>query len=130
MPAFNNISLTTILYIFASMGCTVGANILLKQGAMRPGYFETWPLSLINMNTFFGGIFFLSAFIFYLMVLKKMPLNLAQSIFSIQFVLVILAASIFLKESISLQRWIGILLITIGIITVAYSTGSNINQKP
>ena len=79
----------TIMYIAGSMCCTVFANLLLKQGAMRPGVGVFWPLSLVNGHVVLGAVLFVFAFLLYLMVLRRMPLNVAQAIFSLQFVLVI-----------------------------------------
>ena len=55
----------------------------------------------------------------YSWVLRWMPLNVAQSFTSIQFVAVILASSVIL-EPITVGRWIGIALIGAGIAVVSF----------
>ena len=114
-----NSNLVTGVYIVASMSCTVVGNLLLKTGVQQQGISTVWPLSLLNMRTFLGAITFSFAMIFYMMVLKRTALNLAQSIFALQFVLVIIAANVVLHEPIGMQRWIGIGLIAAGLFVIS-----------
>lgn len=114
-----NSNLVTGLYIVASMSCTVVGNLLLKTGVQQQGISTVWPLSLLNMRTFLGAITFSFAMIFYMMVLKRTALNLAQSIFALQFVLVIIAANVVLHEPIGMQRWMGIGLIAAGLFVIS-----------
>ena len=113
------------LFILASMSCTVIGNLLLKTGVQQAGVSEIWPLSLLNARTFLGAISFCFAMIFYMMVLKRTTLNLAQSIFALQFVLVIIAANVILNEPIGLQRWIGIGLIAGGLFVISLTSPSS-----
>ena len=121
----SNIVITGSL-ILASMTFTVVGNLLLKVGSGERGVGTVWPFSLLNMQTFLGAIAFCFALTLYLMVLKRTSLNLAQSIFAAQFVLVILAANIILNEPIGMYRWFGIALIALGLIVVAISPGPSV----
>jgi len=112
--------------VLGSMLCTVGGNLLLKIGAGERGVGSSWPFSLLNMHTFLGAIAFCLAMLMYLMVLKRTALNLAQSIFALQFVLVIFAAHFVLDEPIGFYRWIGIALIAAGLLVVAISPSATI----
>ena len=114
-----NSNLLTGLYIVVSMSCTVIGNLLLKTGVHQPGISSVWPISLLNMRTAMGALSFCLAMIFYMMVLKRTALNLAQSIFALQFVLVIVAANFVLHEPIGMQRWLGIGLIAAGLFTIS-----------
>lgn len=125
----NNNILTTGALVVASMACTVVGNLLLKVGADKKGLASTWPISLLNMQTFLGALAFCCAMVFYIMVLKRTALNLAQSIFAAQFVLVILAANFVLNEPIGLYRWIGIALIALGMIVVAVAPATSLTMK-
>ena len=118
--------IVTGLLIVASMACTVAGNLLLKLGSGEPGVSPIWPLSLLNWKTFLGALVFCCAMIFYIMVLKRTSLNLAQSIFATQFVLVILAAFFVLGESIGPYRWFGIGLIAAGLFVIAIAPPSAI----
>ena len=125
----NNNILITGAFIIASMACTVVGNLLLKVGSGQKGVSSIWPVSLLNLQTFLGAIAFCLAMIFYIMVLKRTALNLAQSIFAAQFVLVILAANFVLNEPIGLYRWVGIALIALGMIVVAVAPATSLPMK-
>ena len=112
-------NLVTGLFIMASMACTVIGNLLLKTGVQQPGLSTIWPLSLLNIRTALGSVTFSFAMVFYMMVLKRIPLNLAQSIFALQFVLVIIAANVILREPIGTQRWMGVGLIAAGLFIIS-----------
>ncbi len=108
------------------MAFTVVGNLLLKVGSGEQGVSTVWPFSLLNMQTFLGAISFCFALTLYLMVLKRTSLNLAQSIFAAQFVLVIFAANIILNEPIGMYRWLGIALIGLGLLIIAVTPGPGV----
>ena len=124
----NNV-LITGAFVFASMACTVVGNLLLKVGAGQKGLNTIWPFSLLNLQILLGAIAFCFAMVFYIMVLKRTALNLAQSIFAAQFVLVILAANLVLHEPIGMYRWFGIALIALGLIVVALGPATSVTIK-
>jgi len=55
----------------------------------------------------------------WLYVLSKAQLSFAYAVDSLHFVLIALASSLILKETVGLKRWLGTLLIMIGIILVS-----------
>ena len=120
-----NQTLITIAFIISSVACTTVANLLLKVGALESGFGNFWPISILNWRILSGATFFGLAMLCYIMVLKRVPLNLAQTIFATQFVVVIIAARLVLNEPITITRWMGITLIGIGLIVIAYSTTTN-----
>jgi len=116
--------LVTTALIIGSMTCTVLANLSLKIGAQRPGALAGWPLNVFNMHVVLGAALFALAFLFYALVLRRLPLSVAGTIFSVQFVLVILAANLVLHEGIGGVRWAGIALIAVGLLVVSLSPDS------
>ncbi len=114
------------ILILASMSCTVIGNLLLKTGVQHPGVAGVWPLTLLNGRTLLGALSFCCAMVFYMMVLKRTTLNLAQSIFALQFVLVIIAANVILNEPIGLQRWVGIGLIASGLFVISLTSPTSL----
>jgi drug/metabolite transporter (DMT)-like permease len=119
-------NIVTGLFIIASMACTVVGNLLLKTGVQHPGVSTVWPFSLLNMRTALGAVTFCFAMVFYMMVLKRTALNLAQSIFALQFVLVIVAANFVLHEPIGMQRWFGIGMIAAGLFVIALTPSTSL----
>lgn len=114
------------IFILVSMGCTVIGNLLLKTGVQQPGISSVWPISLVNARTVLGALSFGCAMVFYMMVLKRTSLNLAQSIFALQFVLVIIAANVILNETIGPQRWLGIALIAAGLFVISLAPSTSL----
>jgi drug/metabolite transporter (DMT)-like permease len=113
--------LYTIFLILASAGFTVVANLTLKLAAQGDGIGRYWPLSVVNGRVVVAAAAFAMAFLFYAMLLKRLPLSLAQAILSIQFVLVILAANLLLHEPIGALRWAGIALMALGLVVIGLS---------
>jgi undecaprenyl phosphate-alpha-L-ara4N flippase subunit ArnE len=91
----------------------------LKVGAQRQGDLVGWSSSMINTHVVIGAAAFALAFLFYALILRRLPLSLAQAIFSVQFVLVILAANWVLHESVGGIRWLGIALMAVGLLVVS-----------
>ena len=104
---------------FVMVSCTVFANLLMKQGASVPAA-QRVLFGVMGLRTFFGFCVFAMAGMIYSWVLRWMPLNVAQSFTSIQFVAVILASLVILSEPITVGRWIGIALIGAGIAVVSF----------
>jgi len=111
---------------FAYLGMisfTVIANLLLKMGATSSHYNQENNLWIIffNWKIILGLSSYFSAALFYIIILKWLPLNIAQSFAALQFIVVIIASSIVLGESIDYIRWSGIFFIFIGIMIVSQS---------
>jgi drug/metabolite transporter (DMT)-like permease len=98
--------------------CTVAANLLLKLGAMVP-LDQRVLFGLFDWRTLLGFVFFGGAMLIYSWLLGRMPLNLVQSLASVQFVAIILASALVLAEPIPLPRLLGIALIVAGVIVAS-----------
>ncbi|BAK77176.1 hypothetical protein NH8B_2362 [Pseudogulbenkiania sp. NH8B] len=94
---------------------TVSANLFFKSGAMRA---EGGLLGLLNIKIVLGFMCFGLAALLYIVVLRVLPLNVAQSLAAMQFVAVIIAAHLVLGEPIGATRLLGIGLIFSGIVLV------------
>ena len=116
--------LITASLILISASCTVAGNLILKVGTGRKGIGSVWPFTIVNGQVVLAAGAFVFALLFYAMLLKRLPLSLAQAIMSMQFVLVILAANLLLGESIGWMRWLGITVIAVGLIIVGVSAGA------
>jgi drug/metabolite transporter (DMT)-like permease len=106
---------------FALMiGLTAVGNVLMKLGASVP-LAERSLFGIVAWQSCAGIAIFAAAVVVYAALLQWLPLNMAQSFAALQFVAVIIASAWFLGEPISLSRWVGIVLIAVGILTVAMS---------
>ena len=104
----------------AMIACTVLANLLLKTGAVK-GADAPDIFGLLNWQVIVGLASFGTAGLLYVIVLRWLPLNVAQSFAAAQFIAVIIASALVLSEPISGGQWLGISLIAAGIITVGVS---------
>ena len=80
-----------------------------------------WWEQLLNWRIAAGFASFAVAALFYTIVLRSVPLNVAQSFTAAQFVAIILASAFVLSEPIGALRWLGIALIACGIAIVGWS---------
>ncbi len=75
-------------------------------------------LIFFNPFIFSALIMLFFATIFYLLALAKLPLSIAYPMLSSGYVLVVLLSKIFLKEEVSLKRWLGVFIIMFGIFVI------------
>lgn len=97
----------------------IGANILLKLGAIA-----SEPLGLaglLNWYVLVGLAMFGLAALLYLIVLRRLPLNVTQAFIATQFVGVLLASHFILGEAIPPLRIAGCALIVSGVVLIGFS---------
>ena len=112
----------TALLIAGMIAFTVIANLLLKTGAvMGREAGGAWWAQFLNWRIVAGLGSFGMAGLLYTVVLRWLPLNVAQSFTAAQFVVTILASAVVLSEPITAARWIGIALIAAGIAIVGWT---------
>jgi drug/metabolite transporter (DMT)-like permease len=107
-----------ILAGFAVMvSLTVAANLMLKLGAAAPQA-ERFLFGVLGWKSVAGLALFGCGGILYAVLLRRVPLNIAQVFAAAQFVGVVAAAGLVLGEPISPARWFGIVCIGLGILLV------------
>jgi drug/metabolite transporter (DMT)-like permease len=102
---------------------TVAANLMLKLGAGVPPA-ERILFGVLGWQSAAGLALFGCAGILYAILLRRVPLNIAQVFAAAQFVGVVVAAGLVLGEPISPLRWMGILSIGLGIFLVGFAAQS------
>jgi len=114
----------TLLVAGGMVAFTVIANLLLKTGAVmaREAGGEWW-MQVLHWRILAAFASFGVAALFYMVLLRNVPLNVAQSYTAAQFVAIVLASAFVLSEPISGIRWIGIAMIAGGIAVVGWSAG-------
>ena len=115
--------------ILLSVTTGVAGQTMIKLGVSRPGAVEesSGLLSLISMILrspliILGLLLYGAGALAWIAVLSRLDLSLAYPFLALNFVLVALVSFSFLGESIPPLRWLGILVICIGIFLVARST--------
>jgi drug/metabolite transporter (DMT)-like permease len=107
-----------VLAYVAMISFTVTGNLLLKTGASA---YSGALSNLFNWRVFGGLATFALGAVFYVLILTRLPLNVAQSFAALQFVAVVTASLFVLHEPIGTLRWIGIGFIVVGILLVGKS---------
>ena len=111
-----------VLTFTTMIAFTVVANLLLKAGATAASSSGASVLmTFLNWRTIAGLASFGVAGLLYAVVLRWLPLNVAQSFAAAQFVAVILASLLVLGERATTMQLAGIFLIALGIAFVGWT---------
>ncbi|NJO84474.1 MAG: multidrug resistance protein [Blastochloris sp.] len=120
---------TTLAPIFLATILGVAGQLLLKQGMSQMGTLQlsiaAVPSILLKMATspfvISGLLVYVSGTFFWLMVLNRVPLSYSYPFVSLGIVLGMFAAWAIFRETVPMQRWIGLAVICVGIFLVARS---------
>ncbi len=123
--------MSAIWLILLSVSSSVAGQTALKLGVSRPGavaasgnllslvvYILTTPLIWLGLLLYGVGA------LAWIAVLAQLDLSLAYPFLALNFVLVALVSRLGLGEEIPPARWIGIIVICVGILLVAHSSRS------
>ena len=105
------------LSLLTVIAANVAANVFMKIGSSAPEN-QTILFGMFGWQTAVAVCLFACGVIFYGFALKVLPLYAAQSIVILQFVGVVLMASLLFKEPIDGRQWAGIALIVLGLTLV------------
>ncbi len=115
------------LLLFFSISLAIVGQLFMKQGMMMFGQFpvsqiivKLFPM-LFQPYVFIGFVCFAVSSVFWLAVLSRIDLSLAYPLVSIAYVATAIFSAFVFKENISLIRWLGIVVICIGVFLVSRS---------
>lgn len=105
----------------------VSAQLLLKSGIDSTGFqinessnvIDNIVRAILTPNVFAGFVLYGFAAVAWLIVLSKFELSYAYPMLAMMYIVIPFAASIFLKEHINSMQWVGIMVITVGILIVS-----------
>ena len=120
------IRIKTLVMILAMVLCANVGDLMLKRGMMEIGAVEISPAGLwhaflltITNGTIWTGIFFLTGFMLsYMTVLSWADYSYVMPAGAFGYALLTLLAVVFLHETVSPRRWVGVLLICVGVLLV------------
>lgn len=108
------------VYIFISILTVVISQLLLKSGSFNIHIDKNSIVnslkSLFNLKVVIAVFLILITPLFMILALKSMDLNKAISFTALNYVFVIIGARIFLEEKINVSSYIGVVIITLGVI--------------
>ena len=116
-----------LLAILISVFLAVVGQLLLKMGMLRVGKFSFNISTLVHqytrilLNPFvIAGLFaFFISMLIWLYVLSRMELSFAYPFVALNYVLILFGSYFLLKETITLHKMIGVVVIIIGVYLVA-----------
>jgi len=97
--------------------------VFMKLGVKRIGHFE-WTKKyfkelLFNWPMLACGFCGIAAMVLWMVILKKNDFSQAYPLTAVSYILALLAGLMIFNESVTLNRWIGVVIIMIGIYFVA-----------
>jgi multidrug transporter EmrE-like cation transporter len=118
------------LVTFAVLGIAIlfstTGELFLKAGVNRLGQFALAPGPMLRAVTnpvvIVGFMLFGIGALFWLWVISRAPLSWAYPMLAIGYLLVVLESRIFLGEPVPPQRWLGALIIALGVIVLYNSS--------
>lgn len=116
-------SVSPYIFMAAAVAFTSVGQVLQKigSGRVKKEHLDIGLKSiLVFLNPFIIAalVMLFFATVFYLLALSKLPLSIAYPMLSSGYVLVVLLSKIFLGEDVGARRWIGVLVIIIGIFII------------
>jgi multidrug transporter EmrE-like cation transporter len=113
----------SLLLIFLSVFAGAVGQIFLKLGAMRSSASDEIDLfkTYVNFYVIFGLFLYGTSALIWILALRKVELSYAYPMVSFGYVIVFLVSIIFLGESVSFMKIIGLIVILIGIIIISRS---------
>jgi len=120
------IRIKTLVMILAMVVCANAGDLMLKRGMTKIGAVQISAsglqhalLATITNGTIWIGIFFLTGFMLsYMTVLSWADYSYVMPAGAFGYALLTLLAVVFLHEHVSPRRWIGVVLICVGVLLV------------
>jgi uncharacterized membrane protein len=126
MASDRRLRIKTLVMVLAMVVCANAGDLLLKRGMSQNGAVELTSSGLshafrltVTNGTIWLGIFFLTGFMLsYMTVLSWADYSYVMPAGAFGYALLTLMAVIFLHESVSPRRWLGVALICVGVLLV------------
>jgi drug/metabolite transporter (DMT)-like permease len=114
--------LKTILLILLNVILLTSGQLLWKKGLTAVGGISLSNIMQVLMSPFIVGglLLYAVATIVWFAVLSEADLSFAYPLQSMAYIIGMLAAWLILKEVIPMTRWVGVLIIMIGVAVVSY----------
>ena len=126
MASERRLRIKTLVMVLAMVVCANAGDLLLKRGMTEIGAVELTPHGIaqafrltVTNGTIWTGIFFLIGFmVSYMTVLSWADYSYVMPAGAFGYAVLTFLAVIFLHESVSSRRWVGVLLICVGVLLV------------
>lgn len=108
--------MSPVAFLLSAVALGVAGQMMMKTGMTQVGALNALSVGALvrmftNIYVVLGiGCYALSSVV-YLMALSKLPLSFAYPMVGLGYVIVVILSWLFLKEPVSVARWIGVLMI-------------------
>ena len=122
-------SLSAFFFLMTGVLLNAAAQLLLKGGTNRLGVItltaDNWVSTLARMageGYFIAGVsFYVVSLVVWIMGLSRVPVSIAYPMLSLGYIINAIAAHYLFGEAVTVQRWLGIGFIVVGVYLVARS---------
>jgi len=126
MPSEKRLRIKTLVMVLAMVVCANAGDLLLKRGMAQIGAVELTARGIsqafrqtVTSGTIWLAIFFLIGFmVTYMTVLSWADYSYVMPAGAFGYAVLTLLAVVFLHESVSPRRWVGVVLICVGVLLV------------
>jgi len=126
MASERRVRIKTLIMVLAMVVCANVGDLMLKRGMTQIGAVGLSPTALqhafrmtVTSTTIWTGILFLIGFmVCYMTVLSWADYSYVMPAGAFGYAVLTLAAVIFLHEAVSFRRWIGVIIICVGVLLV------------
>jgi len=118
----------SLVLIILSISLAVCGQVSLKVGMNKVGqlsashlnqFGETLITTLFNPYVFMGLFLYFVAALIWLIVLSRVDLSFAYPMMGLSYVMILIISGLALGEYVSFQRWLGALIICVGVFLIA-----------
>ena|SRR5438477_3906687 len=126
MASEKRLRIKTLIMVLAMVVCANAGDLMLKRGMTQIGAVKMAPsalghafvLTVTNVTIWIGILFLIGFMASYMTVLSWADYSYVMPAGAFGYALLTLLAVIFLHESVSPRRWVGVLLICVGVLLV------------
>ena len=126
MPSERRLQIKTLVMVFAMVVCANVGDLLLKRGMAQIGPVEltlhgiaqAFRLTVTNATIWLAIFFLIGFMVSYMTVLSWADYSYVMPAGAFGYALLTLMAVVFLHETVSARRWIGVVLICVGVLLV------------
>ncbi|MRR37484.1 hypothetical protein EG829_23080 [bacterium] len=121
-------STKAVPFILIAVLLSVAGQLLVKKGInLMPGLdfgqgvIGAYARILFSPYVLAGTLMYCLSVVFWLYSLTKVELSYAAPFLALTYIFIVLASWLFLNESVSLMRWIGVVIVSVGVLIVSLS---------
>jgi uncharacterized membrane protein len=138
MSSHHKLRIKTLVMVLAMVVCANAGDLMLKRGMTQIGAVQVTALglerafaaSVMSVSIWFGILFLIGFMVCYMTVLSWADYSYVMPAGAFGYALLTLLAVMFLHESVSPRRWLGVALICLGVLLVGQTKPRTTAEVP